>query len=455
MSEVIFSDKYAPLFEILFAWREAKLLSAIKSPTNNQKEELEYFSALSKIDTVSISGGRDSGKTFALACQIATACADYNHRVLYTRQTMASTDNSITQALEDRMALLGLDHLFSFANNNFTLSGGEEGKITITGQKTSTGTQTAKLKSLENYSMFVTEEAEELTSYSDWKKIKRSMRASDVQCLSILCFNPPTREHWIAQELYEDIPEGFNGIKNNILYIHTTYLDNGKENMAEHNWREYEELRLVYEEVLSTPVKDRDKLPYKTIKKYEEYKYSILGGFKKKAEGVIYPEFELKEFDETLPSKGHGLDFGSNDPDALVKVALDKKNKRIFLKEEYFKGDTSYETLRDILIKIAGKTESIVGDCAERRMIIDLKNAGLNITKSDKTMPVEDQIKMLLDYEFFIDPESKNLIKAFNNYKWHDKKAGVPNHSWSDLMDAWRYKAYDLINPSVGVQVIW
>ena len=69
--------------------------------------------------------------------------------------------------------------------------------------------------------------------------------------------NPPTREHWIADEFYEDIPEGYNGIKNGVLYIHTTYLDNGKDNMAEHNWLEYEALRLSYEEVVNTPIEEK------------------------------------------------------------------------------------------------------------------------------------------------------------------------------------------------------
>ena len=165
MNDVEFSDKYKPLFDLL----------------------AEDNPALKKVDTVLISGGRDSGKTFALGCFVGVAASDYNHRILYTRQTMASTSNSITKALNNRLELLDLASDFSFANNEYN-SKTCDGCISITGQKTSTGTDTAKLKSIEDYSIFLTEEGEELSDFEAWKKIKRSIRAQDVQCLSIIIF---------------------------------------------------------------------------------------------------------------------------------------------------------------------------------------------------------------------------------------------------------------------------
>jgi len=434
--EVVFSDKYDPLFELLVA--------------REQAEDSEYYSKISEVDTVLISGGRDSGKTFGVSCFTGLAACDYNHRILYTRYTMTSTKNSIKEAMYNRLELLSIDDRFDYADDEFKHDEGV-GKITITGQKTSSGTQTARLKSIEDYSMFITEEGEELTSYEDWKKIKRSIRAKDVQCLNIIVFNPPTREHWIADEFYETVEDGFNGVIGNVMYIHTTYLDNGKENMADHIWKEYEELREVYEYVESLPQEEKELIDGKTLKQYESYKYDILGGFKRKADGVIYPYYTLKEFDETIEHKGFGLDFGSNDPDALTKVAVDHKNKAIYIKEQYFKNDTSYEGLKNVLIDRCGYSDLIVADCAERRMIKDLYHDGLNILRCNKSTPVKNQIKKFQDYDIYVDPSSKNLIKAFNNYVWHDKKSGVPNHDWSDLMDSWRYKAYSLIAPKASL----
>lgn len=434
-----FSDRYEPLFELLEA---RNIVSAPTFKKEYSKEEQKHWIELSKVDTVLLSGGRDSGKSFGLSTFIPIAARDYNHRVLYTRQTMSSTDNSITEALEGRMEDLGTSSFFEVANKTYSVKN-NIGKIAITGQKTSVGTQTAKLKSLEDFSVFVTDEGEELESYASWKKVKRSMRAKDVQCLSIISFNPPTREHWLFEQFYEDVPSGFNGIKGRVLYIHTDYRDNGKENMALQNWLEYEELREAFEQYEATPKEDRENLPRKLIKDYKEYKFDILGGFKNVAEGVIYEDWEEGEFNTRLPYVW-GLDFGFNDPDALVKVCVDQNEKKIYVKEGYFKGNTGTNQLTNILLDRVGTSDLIIGDAAQKRLISDLWEAGLNIRRSLDKKPVRD-IKRIQGYTIIVAPDSPNVKKALNNYSWHDKKSGVPNHNWSDLMDSMRYAVSELL----------
>lgn len=440
--DITFSEVYQPLFELLEAWE------VVNNPTfkkDYSKEEQEYWLKLSKVDTVLMSGGRDSGKSFALSCWNPIAARDYNHRVLYTRQTMSSTDNSITEALENRMEMLQMDGSFNVANKLYTVKDGI-GKISITGQKTSSGTQTAKLKSLEDFSVFETDEGEELESYESWNKVKRSMRAKDVQCLSIIVFNPPTKEHWLYTEFYEGkVDEGFNGIKDNILYIHSTYLDN-IDNMADHNIREYEELREAYNEYEELNGVEREKADPKLRKKWRQYKFEILGGFKDVADGVIYEDWEVGEFDNSLPFV-YGLDFGFNDPDALTKVAVDQNKKRIYVKEEYFKNNTGSDTLFDVLLNICGHRNLIIGDAAQKRLINDLWHKGLNIRRCKKGGgSVERGIKTIQGYTIVVDPSSNNVKKALSNYVWHDKRSGVPKHDWSDLCDSFRYAAMELID---------
>ena len=439
-----FSDKYEPLFQLL----EARRVIGSSEFEDYSDETKKYWIELSLVDTVVMSGGRDSGKTFALSTFNGVAARDYNHRILYTRQTMSSTDNSITEALEGRMIELGIAHEFDVSNKLYSLKDDvngnpRSGKISITGQKTSVGTQTAKLKSLEDFSIFETDEGEELESFDSWKKTKRSMRAKDVQCLSIISFNPPTREHWLYGQFYEDVPDGFNGVVDGVMYIHTTYIDNGRENMAEHNWLEFEELRLSYEKYIATPKEDREQLPKKLIKQYKEYRFDILGGFKNVAEGIIYDDWEEGDFNDRLPFC-YGLDFGFDDPDALVKVAVDRNNKKIYVKEEYFRGNTGTNDLTKILINRVGTTNLIIGDCAEKRLISDLWEGGLNIRRSLDKKPLRD-IKRIQGYTIIVAPNSVNVKKALNNYCWHDKKSGSPNHKWSDLMDAMRYAVSELL----------
>lgn len=453
MASIVFSDKYSPLFELLSCWDRYEKLLTIENPTRQDFEELEYVEKLKKVDTVLLSGGRDSGKTFGGSTFVSVAAADYGHRVLYTRQTMSSTNSSITSALQERLALLGIDEEFEYANNEYTVID-KKGKITITGQKTSVGTQTAKLKSIEDYSIFYTDEGEELVSFADWLKIKRSIRAKDVQCLSIISFNPPTREHWIAEEFYNGVPDRFNGIIDNVMYIHTDYLDNGKENMAEHNWKEYEDLREAYELYMSTPKEDREALPKIIIKKHKEYKFNILGSFKEIAEGVIYEDWEIGDFDDSIPFI-YGLDFGSNDPDALTKVGVDEKRKIIYIHEELFKSNQSTDALVKAVNERVIGTTLIVGDSAGRRSIQDLWEAGLNIDPCYKGPDsVKNGIKTIQGYTLIVSPTSENLIKALRNYVWNDKKSGVPNHAWSDLCDSFRYAAIRIIKGDMDFEIL-
>jgi len=433
-----FNEKYKPLFQLLQARKRA--------------DESDYWHKLSKVHTVLISGGRDSSKSFSLATFNALAASRYGHRILLTRRTMSSTDNSVTKGLEGRMTDLGVLGDFNQANKTYTLKDeSKKGLISVTGQKTSSGTETAKLKSLEDFSIFVTDEGEELVSFDEWNKIKRSLRVKDVQTLSIIAFNPPTKAHWLYEQWYQDVPEGFCGIKDNVLYIHTTYLDNGKKNITEANWNEYEGLRLNSELYESSSKEEGGLLPAKVKKDWKEYQTAILGGFKEVAEGVIYEDWEIGEFDENL-SYIYGLDFGSNDPDALTKVAIDEDSKKIYLKEEYFKNNTSFEGLKNVLIDRCGYNDLIVADSAERRMIIDLRNEGLNIKKAKKGKgSVAMRIKIIQSYTLIADPNSKNLQKALNNYSWHDSKADVPNHDWSDLCDSFGYAVTDLKGFKIGM----
>ncbi|MDC3237445.1 phage terminase large subunit [bacterium] len=432
--DVNFSKVYKPLFQLLEAWN---IIEGSDFPDLPQEDQ-DYWNALAKVDTVLISGGRDSGKTFVVSCWNPIAAVQYNHRVLYTRQTMSSTDNSITEALENRMELVGLADRFTAANKIYSVNNGD-GKISITGQKTSVGTQTAKLKSLEGFSVFQTEEGEELESYDSWVKIKRSIRATDVQCLSMIIFNPPTKEHWIYEEFFEgeSVVEGFNGVKDNILYIHSTYEDN-IDNLADHNRKEYEKLKFDYDYFEGLTKEEKEFCSVTIKKNWKQYKHVVLGGFLDVAEGVIYEYWEYGEFDNSLPY-GYGLDFGSKDPDSLVKVAVDNKLKKLYIKEELYKNNLSTSQLA-ALIKPITKNKLVIADSASPRTINDLEEKRVNIEGARKGAgSIIEGIKVIQDYTIIVDPSSKNLVKELNNYIWVDRRGGVPIDKWNHLLDATRY----------------
>lgn len=402
------------------------------------------FGDLKGINVVIVTGGRYSQKSFGVSTSLCHGVYAMYHRVLYTRYTLTSAQDSIIPEFNEKIALLNYEDDFTTVTNRIQLKN-EKGKIVFKGIKTAQGNQTAKLKSLKDFSQFVLEEAEEMPSFEDWKKIHDSLRATDVENTSFLILNPTTKEHWIYQEFFESrgVPPGFNGRVGNVLYIHTTYLDVEREYIADHIWNDYEAKRLNYELYLQTPKSERDYLPASIKKDYKYYKNSVLGGWLDRAEGVIYEDWEIGEFNYELPWI-FGLDLGARDPDALTRVAVDHDAKKIYIEELYFKPSNT-EALKSALEHHCGFGPLIIADSAARRTIMDLQDVGFNVRKCGRK-EVAHRIKTIQGYTLVISPNSINLQKALNNYVWLDRVSETPKHDWSDLCDSFGYAALELIN---------
>lgn len=419
---LILSHKYEPLFE----W-----LSCLE---NNP---------LHKVDTVVCTGGRYSQKSFAVGTFSCVASKDFNHRVLYTRYTLTAAQDSIIPEFNEKIDILNAHQSFEVTKDRI-IGTQNDSKIVFKGIKTSSGNQTANLKSLKGFSMFVLEEAEEMPSFDNWDKIRKSIRALDVRNLNILILNPATKTSWIYEEFFEGmgVNEVFNGIVNNVLYIHTTYLDMDRQFIPDSIFNDFDDKRKAYEKVLN----DKSITDNKIIKKANYYKHVILGGWLDNAEGVVFDNWSIGDFNNDLPF-GFGQDFGfSIDPTTLVKCAVDKKHKKIYVKECYGKSGLSTNDIYTLNMRHAGFDGLIVADSAEPRLISEIKSNGLNIKACIKGAgSVTAGIKALQDYEIIIDPESTEIIKEFNNYVWHDKKSGVPVDAFNHRIDPIRYYCYPII----------
>src|SRR5690606_34030597 len=114
-------------------------------------------------------------------------------------------------------------------------------------------------KSLKDFSIFLLEEAEEMPNFNDWDKVKKSIRALDVRNLSLLVLNPTTKAHWIYSEFFESrgINEGWNGVYENVMYIHTSYLDMDREYIPDSIWEDFEDKRIAYEKWIALPKEDQ------------------------------------------------------------------------------------------------------------------------------------------------------------------------------------------------------
>lgn len=168
--------------------------------------------------------------------------------------------------------------------------------------------------------------------------------------------------------------------------------------------------------------------------------YQVFGlGMTGRAIGAVYQNWTIGEYKE-LDLTGFGLDFGySSDPDALVRVSIDNKNKIIYMMEELYTNGNSEDALGEILKKKCGKGV-IVADSAEDRLIADLKKKfKLNIVPVRKPRVVES-IKKLQGYQFVVHPKSFNLQKELQTYIWMEgTDKSIPIDKNNHILDALRY----------------
>lgn len=353
-----------------------------------------------------ITGGRGSGKSFAVNVFLSSLIElEPKHKVLFTRYTMTSAEKSIIPEFVEKLDIANATQNYEISKKNIRCkTTGSE--IMFSGIKTSSGNQTANLKSLAGITTFVLDEAEELVDEKIFDDIDLSVRLQGIQNRVIIIMNPATREHWIYKRFFEQsgVKEGFNGIKGNTAYIHTTYLDN-INNLQESFLQRVEQIKKT------------------NPKKYE---HQIMGGWLAKAEGVIFENWETGEFKDN-GNTIFGQDYGfSIDPTTLVEVSVFKNKKEIYLKEHLRKTGLSANDIFRVNKEIAGKS-LIIGDSAEPRLISELRRLGNNIESAEKGQgSITAGISQLQDFKIIIDPNSTGLIKEFNNYVWSDKKSSVP-----------------------------
>ncbi len=376
-----------------------------------------------------ITGGRGSGKSFAVTVFLTLLTMTKGIRILFTRFTMTSAHLSIIPEFLEKIGLLGFDEVFSI-NKKEVVNTKNNSDILFRGIRTSAGNQTASLKSLQGISTWVLDEAEELVDENIFDTIDLSIREKGIHNRVILILNPVTKEHWIYKRFFEDkgIEGGFNGFKDNVCYIHTNYLDN-KENLSQS----------FLERIKS--IKHRN---------FKKYQHKILGGWLDKAEGVVFENWSIGEFNPDGLQTSCGMDFGfSVDPDSLTEVAIDKRKRKIYLKEHIYKnGLKSNELAQIILDKVDNKL--IIADSAEPRLIADLRHLGVNI-KPVKKGTIESGITRMQDYELIITPESTNIAKELNNYIYADKGSKLYVDNYNHAIDGVRYNViYHLDNPNAG-----
>ncbi len=381
-----------------------------------------------------VSGGRGSGKSFSINALLVMLTYESKHTILFTRYTLTSAYISIIPEFLDKLEQLQMTQDFHITKDEI-INKKTGSKIIFRGIKTSSGDQTANLKSLQGITTWVVDEAEELTDEQKFDTIDLSVRQQGRQNRVILILNPTTKEHFIYRRFFEDrgVQEGSNTTKENTTYIHTTYKDN-----IEHLSKSYIE-----------------QIEQMKQRRPEKYKQQMLGAWMSKAEGVIFNNWTIGEFKRYSVSVW-GQDYGfAADPSTLVECNINTSTKTIYLKECFYLPRLTTSQIAELNTKYA-KNGLIIGDSAEPRLLSEIKAKGCNVKPSIKGQgSVTYGISLLQDYDLVVDPNSTNLIKELNNYRWLERKSNTPVDKYNHLLDAIRYAVgYQLQNPNRGKYIV-
>jgi phage terminase large subunit len=363
-----------------------------------------------------LTGGRASLKSTTIHDFASRLSYEKNHGILITRYTMSSAEKSIIPEFESSIKLNNSFSDFHKSGNKYTNK--HTGSfILFSGIKTSSGDQTASLKSLAGITTWIIDEGEDFQDETTFDDIDDSIRGNWNQNRVVWVQNPSTKEHFIYNRWIEgnskmiDIEGELVPISNHedVEAIHTTY------HIAE-------KLGYLSDSFLTKLKKVKESNPLK-------YKHKYLGGWLDKAEGVIFENWREGEFDDSLPAI-IGMDFGYvTDPTTAVSVAVCNTTMKLYVKGHLYKTGLSTDEIAKELSVFASKNDLIIGDNAEPRLISELWDKGFNMQ----------------DYEIIVHPDSHDIKKELNNYAWHDKKSNTPQDNYNHYIDAIRYAFTDLV----------
>lgn len=329
------------------------------------------------------------------------------HVILYARYTMTSAEVSIIPEFREKIEMDGTSKYFKVTNRDIiNLSTGS--RIMFRGIHTSSGNQTAKLKSIQGLTTLVVDEAEEWVNETEFDTIMYSIRKKGIQNRVIIIMNPTNSNHFIYQRYIKDTHKlvNINGTDvqisthPNVLHIHTSYLQN-TEHCGEEFLREMDEL------------KERDE---------EKYGHIAMGRWSDVAEGAVFKKYGFaKEFPHNATKVALGTDWGySNDVTAMVKCGI--VGNTLYMEEKEYR---THLTNSELIHKFREIGLHVYADSADPRLINEMSLGGVIINAVQKGGgSIMAGIEKMLDMDLVIVGDSPNLKEEFKNYTWDKDSNG-------------------------------
>lgn len=379
-----------------------------------------------------ITSGRAGAKSYAVSSALVNDTYNDDYNTLFVRYTMVAAKDSIIPEFQDKIDLFQCENDFhSTAKDVINLQ--SKGRIMFRGLVVNSKNQIARFKSIAKLKRCVIDEAQELDDESLFDQIDQTIRSDEVDNEVWVVWNPPRdKNNWIYRRFFKEpgVDITYNGIKDDVTYIYTTYLEN-KHNLNQSFLDTAEKVR----------IKDPDK--------YKNEYLGIVVGFK---EGQIYrwtamPE---SEWEPTRVTLCYGVDWGyTNDQTAVVRVDFDHDTKTVYLKQvmyakEMQPRDVAKAIYADMEHCHCGHSTLIYCDPARPEHIAELRWYNLNACKAVNKNKA-GRINYLQGFTVFYDGDDIGNEADNYSFKPHpqDKTqfTNEPEDGNDHLMDAANYGA--------------
>lgn len=270
------------------------------------------------------------------------------------------------------------------------------------------------------------EEAYQIETFDKFSTVVESIRGSvdDSEFFKqiTVTFNPWSERHWLKPTFFDEDTK-----LNNTFSYTTTYRVN--EWLDEVDIARYEDL-------------------YRTNPRRARI---VCDGDWGVAEGLVFENFEVKEFDwvKKLKEKqvvAHGSDFGfTQDPTTLISTIVDLKNKELWIYDEHYQRGMLTDEIYQMYLDKGLKNAKIIADSAEKRLITEIKRKGIsNLKPSIKGQgSIMQGVQFIQGFKIYVHPTCEHTIEELNTYTFDQDKDGnwlnKPIDANNHLMDALRY----------------
>lgn len=343
----------------------------------------------------------------------------------------------------DRIHEQRIEEEFKIVDNEMFIKRGEN-SLRSHGFKASSGSLTARLKSLAGYNLIWIEEAEEVGE-NEFRTLDDSLRTVKGHITIVFTLNTPPKNHWIIRQFFDlsehQIAKGFfipklkSEREKDCIYIGGTYREN-EPNLDKHTIERYKDYRN------SNP----------------NYYWQVIEGLSpEEVRGKIYSGWQIiDELPQDARLERFGEDFGWF-PDPASVIALYYWNGSYIIDELAYGNFLSNEYLARCIKEVDRNRRIVtIADSAEPKSIEEQNKYGINVRGVEKGKgSVEFRIKATSLKKIFVTRRSVNVWESYENYRWAEDKdgnpKGVPDHTFSHCMDAVSYAIADIHNKSADL----